>query len=61
MREKGARVEILYLQVNVRQLQLESGKMISASRYGQQDEVVEIQLTDAEKEIASKIKVGYPL
>lgn len=42
--------------VNVRQLQLESGKMISASRYGQQDEVVEIQLTDAEKEIASKIK-----
>ena len=32
--------------------------MINASRYGQQEEVIEIQLTDNEKEMAEKIKVS---
>ncbi len=42
--------------INVKQLQYESGKMISASQYGEEEEHVEIELTDDEKELARRIK-----
>ncbi len=51
----------LWLQLSVKQLQFENGKMIKASKYGQEEEDVAIELTDEEKAIEAKILVGIQL
>ena len=45
------------LQVNVARVQFESGKMIQASKYGQVDEVVAIELTNEEEAMLQELKV----
>ena len=45
--------------VSVRQLQFESGKMIEASKFGQQEEEVEIEMTSEEQKFPAHIKVRY--
>lgn len=44
-------------QVNVKQLQFESGKMISASKYGQAEENIDIEFSAEEQQMADSIKV----
>lgn len=41
---------------NVTQLQFDSGKMISANKFGQAEEEVQIEFTDAEREMEQKLK-----
>lgn len=43
---------------NVKQLQFESGKMIMASKYGQEEDNVNIEFTAEETVMADKIKVS---
>lgn len=45
------------LQVNVRSLELEGGKMIKANKFGQEQEEEELILTDDEKQMVEKIRV----
>ena len=51
------RVPCYVFQLNVSQLQFESGKMIQASKYGLDEEEVEIELTEDEQKMAGHIKV----
>ena len=44
--------------VSVRQLQFESGKMIEASKFGQEEEEVDIELTSDEQKFPAHIKVS---
>lgn len=44
-------------QLNVGQLQFDSGRMIPASKYGQQEEELQLELSDEEKQIETKLKV----
>ena len=46
------------LQVNVKQLQFDDGKMIKASKYGQAEEDVDIEFTEEEQQMAEKIMVS---
>ena len=43
--------------VSVKQLQFESGKMIEASKYGQEEEEIELHLTPEEEAFSKEIKV----
>ncbi|KAK2165320.1 hypothetical protein LSH36_52g08014 [Paralvinella palmiformis] len=43
--------------LNVGQLQFDSGRMIPASKYGQQEEELQLELSDEEKQIETKLKV----
>jgi len=48
----------MHLQVNVEKVQLEDGKTISASQYGQDVELVAVgELNTAELEMVQKVKV----
>lgn len=48
---------LLFLQLNVQQLQFESGKMIPAAKFGQADEGADLgELSDEEKAMEGAIK-----
>ena len=46
------------LQVQVKNLQFEDGKMIAASKYFSSGESSSVELTDEEKKMAEEIRVG---